>query len=468
MAEAYKEGKTYSARLRQDGHDVYVSGFKKKKDATAEAARRLAELTRGGRPKGLGPTRTTLAQALRDYGMERLPFMKGAEQEARRINKYLRAARLPLLQVNPISEDENTGGYFKVSLQPYMEERSVPNGLHRHRKNLLTQTADSDKHRAALATKNMADVRRYDVQGFINALRLDNLKAATVALERALLRALFNHARIGWQWSDLSDNPATHLKMPRVVNGRDRVMSQDEQQRLDAALEDCRNLVAGPTFVLLRETAMRASEPKNARWEHIDWERKVITLYETKTEKRDVPLSPAALQALHDLRPGKPNERIVRISYEALRAAWRRACERAGIKDLRLHDLRHTAATRMALKTGNVFLVKALTGHKTLSMVERYVNVKADDVVKVLHAPDATEVQEVAQAPSASDVARSESRVPLALTPEQAQALMGQLAAMAGSVLAVPASMSDGGQDSQPAKTGSLARGKVLPFRLAA
>ena len=47
------------------------------------------------------------------------------------------------------------------------------------------------------------------------------------------------------------------------------------------------------------------------------------------------------------------------------------ACERAGIKDLKIHDLRHTAATRMALKTGNVFLVKALTGHKTMEMLNR-------------------------------------------------------------------------------------------------
>ncbi|KQX84651.1 tyrosine-type recombinase/integrase [Variovorax sp. Root473] len=391
MSEAYKEGNTYSARLRQDGHDVYVSGFKKKKDAVAEAARRLATLVRGGRPKGLGPAHTTVAQAMQDYGIERLPFLKGAEQEARRINKYLRAARLPLLQVSPVCEDEKSGAYFKVLLQPFTAERVVPNGLHRHRKNLMTQTADSDKHRAVLATKKMNEVQRYDVQGFINSLRLDNLKPASVHLERALLRTVFNYARIGWQWSDLGDNPATHLKMPKVDNARERVLSEDEQRRLDAALEDCRNGVVAPAYVLLRETAMRASEPKNARWEHVDWERKVITLYETKTDKREVPLSPAALQALHGLQPGKPRERIVRISYEALRAAWRRACERAGIKDMHLHDLRHTAATRLALKTGNVFLVKALTGHKTYSMVERYVNVKADDVVKVLHASEPNE-----------------------------------------------------------------------------
>ena len=85
----------------------------------------------------------------------------------------------------------------------------------------------------------------------------------------------------------------------------------------------------------------------------------------------------------------QPGEPIVRITYEALRASWRLALKRAGIEDLHLHDLRHTAATRMALKTGNVFLVKALTGHKTMEMLARYVNVTADDVVNVMHTDDA-------------------------------------------------------------------------------
>jgi len=466
MGEAYKEGNTYSARLRQDGHDVYVSGFKKKKEAVAEAARQLAIRLRGGRPKGNGPARTTLAQAMQDYGIERLPFLKGAQQEARRVNKYLRAARLPLLEVNPVPEDAKTGAYFKVSLQPFTEERSVPNGLHRHRKNLLTQTADSDKHRAVLATKKMTEVQRYDVQAFVDALRSDGLKYATVQLERALLRTIFNHCRFGWLWSELLDNPATNLKLEKVENGRERVMSEDEQQRLDAALQDCRNSIAAPTYVLLRETAMRASEPRNARWEHVDWERKVITLYKTKTDKRDVPLSPAALQALRDLQPGKAEERIVRISYEALRAAWRRACERAKVEDLRIHDLRHTAATRMALKTGNVFLVKALTGHKTYSMVERYVNVKADDVVKVLHAqPEdakaATNVQtsEELQAVAASKNAEATQVL------SQAQALLAQLNAMTASAVRVSATEAP---VEHPASELPLGDGKVVPIRRAA
>ena len=93
---------------------------------------------------------------------------------------------------------------------------------------------------------------------------------------------------------------------------------------------------------------------------------------------------------------GELDDPIVQITYESLKAAWYRACERAGVDGLHMHDLRHTAATRMALKTGNIFLVKALTGHKTLSQLERYVNVKASDVVNVMHAETSAGTQPAA------------------------------------------------------------------------
>lgn len=68
----------------------------------------------------------------------------------------------------------------------------------------------------------------------------------------------------------------------------------------------------------------------------------------------------------------------------------------------------------MALKTANIFLVQALTGHKTLQMVERYVNVKASDAVKVLHAPAAPAPQP-AQEPKNADTPEAS----IVLSPEQ-------------------------------------------------
>jgi integrase len=174
--------------------------------------------------------------------------------------------------------------------------------------------------------------------------------------------------------------------MPKIKNERDRVMSVDEQQLLDQAIEEGRNSLMGPVISLLTETAMRVGEPlQHAKWGDVDWSANILRLRDGKAGAREVPLSPKAVEILRSLNPGKPDEPIVRISYEAVKAGWRRACERAGVKNLHLHDLRHTAATRMALKTGNLFIVQALTGHQDLDMLRRYVNVKASDVVAVMH-----------------------------------------------------------------------------------
>lgn len=391
----YRHGKGYAIRRSHNGHDIFLSGFKTTRAAEKAMNRRVEAIDDNDKPEGRGAARTSVAQALQDYAVARLPFLKGAEQEARRINNYLRPAGLRLLKVtelprtSPTKGKSGKGAYFEVTLVAHTAERAIPKGLGAHRKALLTANADTDKWRAVLASTPVSEVTRKMCQDFMDTMTKEGNSPATVGLERAVLRRVFNHAFTKWQWKELRDNPATRLDMPTVDNDRTRVLSLNEQELLDAAIADCRNEMVGPTVVLLRETAMRASEPlKRACWRDVDFERKVLSLPDAKTGKREVPLSVAALEALATLRAisqGEDDEPIIRITYEALSAAWHRALERAGIEDRHLHDLRHTAATRMALKYGNVFLVQALTGLKTMQMLERYVNVTADDVVKLMH-----------------------------------------------------------------------------------
>lgn len=394
-SQPYLHGKGWAIRRSYKGRDVFLSGFKTQAALKKALNQRLTSIDSNEQPVGDGPTKTSLAQALQDYGMARLPFKKGAEQEARRINAYLRPAGLRLLEVEPLPEPldvpgkSGKGAHFKVTLAAHTHERVIPKGLGAHRKALLNANADSDKRRAVLATTAMADINRDDVQGLINQLQADGCAPATVGLERSVLRVVFNYACVTWRWTELQDNPATRLVMPAIDNERKRVLSYDEQAVLDQALKDCRNQLVEPTLVLLRETAMRASEPlEEATWKDVNWSRNILKLRDGKTGQREVPLSPLAIDALRTLQTlnqGDEDGNIIQMSYEALSAAWRRALKRAGIEDLHIHDLRHTAATRMALATGNIFLVKVLGGWKNWDMLDRYVNVSPDDVVKVMH-----------------------------------------------------------------------------------
>lgn len=417
-AEPYKEGTTWSMRRRVLGENLYVSGRASKKAAKQAMDDLVRPLMARGQPKGYGPLQTTLGQALQDHALECLPFRKGAVQDANRMNRWLRAAGLQTLTVQPNGDNAQPGNQFEVKLEASAAGRVIPQGLQVHRETLAKKSAKSDQIREQLARMAFAEVERYHVQELINALQSEGKQPATVRQEQALLRSLFNHARTSWNWGLPTENPATSLKVRWADNSRDRVMSKAEQARLDEAIAECRNQLLAPTILLYTETAMRASEPiANACWSDVDWEAKVIRLRDSKNDKRDVPLSPAAIQALRTLQShtgGELDAPIVSITYESLKAAWGRACERAGVDNLRIQDLRHTAATRMALSSGNVFLVKALTGHKTMAMVERYVNVKATDVVEFMHGaasesaspePPSTTVPTASTAPTASPAA---------------------------------------------------------------
>lgn len=169
---------------------------------------------------------------------------------------------------------------------------------------------------------------------------------------------------------------------------------------------------------------MRSSEQLvTARWEDVDWERRVLRLRAAKGGRRQVPLGPEAIAILQALRQavreraakargggvGQPDEAgetgpIFRLSYEALKKAWTKACNAAGVDDARMHDLRHTAATRYALEfNGNIFVLKVITGHKTDAMLARYVNITAEMVATMLHKEALDDDQAPAGTPRKAD-----------------------------------------------------------------
>ena len=117
-------------------------------------------------------------------------------------------------------------------------------------------------------------------------------------------------------------------------------------------------------------------------WENVYFGKRFVHLPDTKNgDSRDVPLSPMALELLRDLPRNIRSDQVVfPLHFEALKSAWRRACCRAGISDLRFHDLRHEATSRFFEKGLNVMEVAAITGHKDLRMLQRYTHLRAEDL----------------------------------------------------------------------------------------
>jgi integrase len=396
----YKEGKTWSYRIRIKGEDIHGHSFATEAAARKESDKLSHTLKSAGKPALNGPWRTTLAQALRDFAFAQLPGLKAAKQDACRINRYLRLAGLATLRVVPVNAGAKKpqGGVllWQVEEVARRERQIIPRGLSEHREKQAKRSDCSDKQRKKLARMYVADIHPHDIQVLLDFMKEEGYGAATIGLERAMLRRLFSYAKQSWSWPEPARNPAQGLSMLTLPTGRERVLTNKEWQALKKALETCSNAYVAPALELLLETAMRSSEALvGITWGDFDPEQHILHLRAAKAGGRDVPLGPGAMRVLSRLQAlarsrGEdcllPTARILPLSYEALKAWWYRLCERAGIKGVKLHDLRHTSATRYAMENhGNVPLMKVITGHKTVKQLLRYIHFKASDVALMLH-----------------------------------------------------------------------------------
>ena len=128
---------------------------------------------------------------------------------------------------------------------------------------------------------------------------------------------------------------------------------------------------------LLMLTGCRRNEILELQWDDVDLERSEIRLRDTKTGPRTVPLNPAAVGVLSGLRrvpgnpwvlPGRqPGRRIA-----SLNEPWLRLRARAGLEDVRLHDLRHSFASRALALGESLPMIARLLGHAEIQTTARY------------------------------------------------------------------------------------------------
>ena len=200
---------------------------------------------------------------------------------------------------------------------------------------------------------------------------------ATVNRWLAVLSHCFTMAMREWLWCD--DNPVRTIKKPKEPRGRVRYLSDQERYQLLEACQASRNPFLYTIVVLGLATGTRRGELLSLRWPDVDLKRGTLTFHETKNgERRAVPLTGPALALMHqhakvrrlDTMLVFPN--ATREKPLGIRNAFEDAVERAGIKDFRFHDLRHTFASYLAMNGASLLEIAEVLGHKTLAMVKRY------------------------------------------------------------------------------------------------
>ena len=214
--------------------------------------------------------------------------------------------------------------------------------------------------------------------------RLKIVGPQSVIHEINLLNRALKTATMDWGIALPGGLPTAQVRKPTKPRGRDRRVSVEEVKKiLDAT--DSNELASIVTIAI--ETGMRRGEIALLEWQHIDLKNKVAYIPKTKTDTpRKVPLSSKAITAIKSL-PQQKEGRVFKLQAESMSQAFERACKphRGNIKDIRFHDLRHEATSRLFEKGLNVMEVATITGHKTLEMLKRYTHLKAEDLAKKLN-----------------------------------------------------------------------------------
>jgi len=212
---------------------------------------------------------------------------------------------------------------------------------------------------------------------------------ATVVRYLAALSHLFTIAVNEWGW--LENNPVKKVRKPKEPRGRVRILSDDERKALLEACKNSNNSFLHTVVVLALSTGMRQGEVMNIRWQDVNIAKGYIVLHETKNnERRSVPLTSYAHELLKEhsklrrldtdlLFPGKNPQRPVFI-----RAPWVVAVKTAKIDDFKFHDLRHSAASYLAMSGASIPEIAEVLGHKTLQMVKRYSHLTEQHTAKVV------------------------------------------------------------------------------------
>jgi len=335
MASISQRGSKWRVRIVRIGHPVLTKTFIARRDADQWARLTESELERGRYICPAEAQRTTLTDALDRYKRE-------------------------------VSIHKKSHAVEKYYIQHWQGSKLAPLAL--------------------------SAIRGSDVAQYRDTRLKAGLSTTSVKHELALLSHLFSVASREWGMESLG-NPVKAIRQPVMARGRERRVSDAEIDAVSLFV----NSELAVSIRLALHTAMRRGELLKLRWADIDFTKAVAVLHDTKNgDQRIVPLSSVAMGLLLSLVRridgrvfGLTDSQVSHGLLAATRKARKAYEEEGGIDerylvDLHFHDLRHEGVSRLFEKGLNVMEVASISGHKTLSMLQRYTHLKAEDLARKL------------------------------------------------------------------------------------
>ena len=210
--------------------------------------------------------------------------------------------------------------------------------------------------------------------------RLKEVKSGTVHAEIMLLKRVYKIAIEQWGYGIIK-NPLSSIVAPPPHTSRKRRLNQQEQIDVCIAAKYQRNDYICSVIEFAIETGMRRSEILKLKWCDINFHTGFASLFDTKNgEDRKVPLTKRCIKVLNQLP--RSHEHVFPLSATCLSQAWQRTVKKAGIEDLRFHDLRHEAISRFFEMGMNIAEVALISGHKDVTQLFRYTHLNPENVFK--------------------------------------------------------------------------------------
>ena len=341
MASIRQRDGKFQVRVIRKGHRALSKTFTNRGDAVKWARATEVEIERGAIPTGTGSV--TLADAITRYRQERTPHKKGARSEYYLLDVWARSslACIPLNRIRP------------AQIAKWRDARTAAGASSQTVRNHLTA-----------------------------------------------LSSIFQAAITEWGHDELS-NPVRRIRRPPPPRPRTRRVTPEEIEAIKkhTESEDLPDLVD-----LAVETAMRLGEVVALTAGSVNLKSRTVTLSDTKNgHSRVVPLSQRATTILRAriASASEYDSRLFPITAHAATVAFRRAVARARrtrgvelstshrdtyLNDLRFHDLRREATSRLFEQGLSVMEVSSVTGHRVLEMLRRYTSLQVKDIATKLDA----------------------------------------------------------------------------------
>ncbi len=318
-------------------------------------------------------------------------IQKSLETSDRKLAQAIEAKiRADIVEGKFFDKPKGSSLTVKDLINRYLSDHSKPNKA--------IESYKSDTYRSKVILKHfgkmlISEVAPRHISKFIKARRKDGVSETTIRHELHIMRHSYSLAMKEWEL--INESPFAKIKLPRGDNKRVRYLSDDEEKMLMQALPEWLK----PIVIVAKETGMRLSNVLSLRWKQVNLFQKVVILETTKNkEPLGIPMTDKVFNILKSLskirridsdyifgygKDGKPFGRFW------VSESFRNARKKAGIEDLRFHDLRHDFCSKLVQRGVDLYSVAGLAGHKDIKTTQRYAHLspeKLKSAISVLNS----------------------------------------------------------------------------------